>query len=489
MAFPGKCAVGTKPQHTRAINLKKEDNDLVSWINQQIEAANFTILSTWLHGFHEQYGGKQPSEIQEAAIQLCQICQNHQEEMDVSWAAYQRAVAQEKALSAHLAKLLTLLLAQTETSQAVISNKVTEADKRPFSSPPQSDTIQTDIWQRVRNFFKRPQIQSDILDTGGISLEDTTSLETAAAEVLPVPTAAMPRNQIIEKRNLDRQKDEAETRPPTEAEIAASQASTVKVLEKIEGIPSLAIYTLGAFRVYQDDLPILDWSNSKSASLFKLLLARRKEKIAKEVLMDMFWPDAEPDAARNNLNVTIYNLRKTLRNGYHDFSHVLFQNGYYLLNPKMLIWVDSEAFEQNVLTAQEHERNGRFEQAIQNYHAAEALYEGDYLYEDRYDDWPILKRQNLQELYLGVLDKLSEHYFNKGELTESMHLCRQILNIDSCREEAHRQLMLDYNQLGQPYLALRQYHRCVECLQKELNISPSQDTIDLLKKIKNHAHV
>jgi DNA-binding SARP family transcriptional activator len=47
-------------------------------------------------------------------------------------------------------------------------------------------------------------------------------------------------------------------------------------------------------------------------------------------------------------------------------------------------------------------------------------------------------------------------------------------------------LMRCYFDQGQPYLALRQYHICMEILKKELDIPPTQDTKDLYDKIRKH---
>ena len=60
--------------------------------------------------------------------------------------------------------------------------------------------------------------------------------------------------------------------------------------------------------------------------------------------MELFWPEAHPDAARNNLNVSIYGLRQALRSINPDYSHILFQEESYLLNPVMELWIDIEEF-------------------------------------------------------------------------------------------------------------------------------------------------
>jgi DNA-binding SARP family transcriptional activator len=41
-----------------------------------------------------------------------------------------------------------------------------------------------------------------------------------------------------------------------------------------------------------------------------------------------------------------------------------------------------------------------------------------------------------------------------------------------------------YSRQGQPYLALRQYHLCMETLQKELDVPPMDETLALYQRIR-----
>jgi hypothetical protein len=116
--------------------------------------------------------------------------------------------------------------------------------------------------------------------------------------------------------------------------------------EKIEAPVSstLAVYCLGSFRVYQNDQLITDWNSMKSKSIFKYLVTNRETPIGKEVLMDIFWPDADPEAARRNLHQAIYSLRQTLRGEQPDFQHIRFEDDCYLLNPGMDVLLDFGEF-------------------------------------------------------------------------------------------------------------------------------------------------
>ena len=253
--------------------------------------------------------------------------------------------------------------------------------------------------------------------------------------------------------------------------------------------PSLVIYTLGPFHLYHNEQLVDNWASSKGKSIFKYMVLNRERAISKEILMDLFWPDAAADAARNNLNVAIYGLRRTLRQILPDFSHILFQDDRYLLNPELQIWIDVDAFREHFNKAQLLENQQNLTAAIQAYRAAEALYHGELLEEDRYEEWVIPQRQSLQDDYQKLLDRLSRYYFDALDYNACLSMCERMLKVDVCAEEAHRRRMRCYSRQGQPYLALRQYHQCVEALMNELDVEPGQPTIDLYEQIRQRQDI
>jgi DNA-binding SARP family transcriptional activator len=246
---------------------------------------------------------------------------------------------------------------------------------------------------------------------------------------------------------------------------------------------ALGVCCFGPFRVYQHDQPVKEWISRKGKSIFKYLIAHRDRPISKEVLMDLIWPDTPPEAARNNLNVAIYGLRQSLRQAGLAESTILYQDDCYLINPELTIWVDVEAFSAHVAQAQELEESGQPIAAMQEYRLAEALYTGDYLEEDRYEDWPRARRQSLKETYMTVLERLCQSYYVQGDFTACVAEAHKILAADSCRESAHRWIMQCYAQQGQRYLAIRQYQDCIDALEDELGVEPSPETTQLYRQI------
>lgn len=205
--------------------------------------------------------------------------------------------------------------------------------------------------------------------------------------------------------------------------------------------------------------------------------------------MELFWPDANPDAARNNLNVAIYGLRRALRRTHPDYSHVLFQNDTYLLNPTMHVWVDVEEFGRHRTSGHQLVQTGKLDEAVEEYRTAEAFYQGEFLEEDRYEDWLVPIRQSLQDEYLKMLEHLSDYYLEQHDVETCILMANKMITVDSCHEEAHRRLMRCYSQQGHQHLALRQYHLCVESLANELDVEPSAETQKLYVQIRGQQPV
>jgi DNA-binding SARP family transcriptional activator len=204
--------------------------------------------------------------------------------------------------------------------------------------------------------------------------------------------------------------------------------------------------------------------------------------------METFWPDSTPEAARNSMNVTIHNLRRILR--FPDaVQSILFHEGGYRLNPSIVVWADLDEFEILIREGRRLETAGKNLESIQKYEAAVALYQGDFLSEDPYEEWPVTQRERLRTLYLDTLDRLSQQYFTQGDFNTSVQLCQRILNRDACREDVHRRVMRCYSRLGQDCLAIRQYQICTEVLKSELEVEPETSTRQLSEKIRHRERV
>jgi len=251
--------------------------------------------------------------------------------------------------------------------------------------------------------------------------------------------------------------------------------------------PAILAFCLGPFRFYAADRPIDDWPNRRGKAILKYLLLHRAQPVRRDVLMDTFWPDHDPGAARNNLNVALYGLRQTLRRAQGHPSAappaILFQDESYRLHPALGVWLDVEEFQRRAAAATKAMRRGHLPEAVRDYEAAVELYQGDLLEEDVYEAWLDSPRRALRESYINALTFLAGYTYEVGQDAACVGYGRKLLAVEPADEGTHRRLMRAYARQNQRYLAIRQFQLCVEALREHLDVGPDGATVRLYEAI------
>ena len=253
----------------------------------------------------------------------------------------------------------------------------------------------------------------------------------------------------------------------------------------------LRAYCLGNFEVHLNEKRLDKWSSLKAKSLLKFLISRRGKPVTKDVLIEMLWPNCNPEVGSNNLKSAIYALRQVLRQGdlnddnKNNCPFVQFSEARYMLSPKLELWVDVDDFEQIWIAGQRLEKRCDIEGAAKQYQLAEELYKGDYLEDEPYAEWTLLRREALKDVYLAILGKLASISFKTNDYDNCIMYSQKILDKDSCHEEAYRRLIRCYVRLGQRHRAQQWYNLCIATLKRELDSMPDHETISLYHQLLN----
>jgi DNA-binding SARP family transcriptional activator len=258
-----------------------------------------------------------------------------------------------------------------------------------------------------------------------------------------------------------------------ESDLAAPGA------DEATGGTVLKVQAFGQFTVRYRGQMVSLGSNKNGRAIFRYLATHSKQRAPKDVLLALFWPDDPPHSAAHKLHIAISALRCALTEALGSVEVILFVDDQYRLAPDLHIELDAELFTAHVQAGERLEREGRVQDAIDEYNAARALYRGDLLAQDLYADWAIAQRARFEEMLLTLLGRLARHYVDQGRHMDCIDCCRQILARDSFREDAYRQLMCCYSRMGRRNQALREYQRCQEVLRRELGVDPMQETVAL----------
>jgi DNA-binding SARP family transcriptional activator/predicted ATPase len=123
------------------------------------------------------------------------------------------------------------------------------------------------------------------------------------------------------------------------------------------------------------------------------LAMHRDADAARERLLEIFWPDADPNHARDSLNTALWSIRRCVRTAGLQADDCI------VATKSTVRWtadtsVDAQRFAE--LAARDDSSASR--EALQ-------LYRGDFL-EGDYDNWPVTERERLAALYEGVLARV-----------------------------------------------------------------------------------
>jgi DNA-binding SARP family transcriptional activator len=175
----------------------------------------------------------------------------------------------------------------------------------------------------------------------------------------------------------------------------------------------------------------------------------------REQLLDVLWPDLDQAAGARRLTKALHFARRALAAGQvrlRDDLVSLEANG---------LWVDVDVFESAA-------RSGDTEQAL-------AVYGGDLLPENRFDQWAERRRVQVREAVVRLLLDQGSERESSGDRPGAVSSYERLVGIDPVHEDAHARLMRLAASDGQRHVAVRWFGRLVQSLREELDVAPNDE--------------
>lgn len=236
--------------------------------------------------------------------------------------------------------------------------------------------------------------------------------------------------------------------------------------------PTLRLWLLGGLQVtIGDRLVPATWRLRKSQSLVKLLALAPHHRLHRDQILELLWPELDPSAAVNNFHRTLHAARRALAPDQPALAASLLhlQGQVLALGTAEPLWVDVTAFEGAAAVAQRSDDPADCEAAL-------ALYRGDLLPEDCYEDWSAAPREALRETYRALLARLARMHEARGNDAGAIAALRRLIDAEPTHEDASLSLMRLYARLGQRQQVVRQYARLQAALRHELDSEPDPTT-------------
>ena len=234
------------------------------------------------------------------------------------------------------------------------------------------------------------------------------------------------------------------------------------------GGSSLQIRLLGWLELTWNGEPCPLPSSPNVRSLLAYLVFHHDHPISRDRLAGIFWPERPDARARRALSQALWQMRSALG---QVADHLTAESQDVTFELRAGDRLDVTEFEQLVDVAD-----------LWSLVAAVDLYRADFL-EGIYDDWALLERERLRELYLGALGRLIVLHKQQGGYEQALAYAQRLVAADPLQEEAHCEVMRLYHLLGRSQEALEQFADLSDLMEKEMGTSPTPVTVTLYQEI------
>ena len=251
----------------------------------------------------------------------------------------------------------------------------------------------------------------------------------------------------------------------------------------------LRICMLGQFNMEFNGIAITinSWKKRKAESILKYLLLNKDHFVHRKTLAELFWPEMDAISALMNLRNVVYEMKRVLSD--HGFTNksedslIINQGGGLAINAGRISYLDTD--ELRALYNQWKSLPPDTPPSKQKIDALEriaAIYKGNFLEEDIYEDWTSFEREKLKAIWLESLFSLSGIYESRQENLKKERLLLQILTFDPFNEEACASLLKLYLRTNQRSRAVLLYEGFAERMKKECDMSLDGNISSLLEK-------
>jgi DNA-binding SARP family transcriptional activator len=252
-----------------------------------------------------------------------------------------------------------------------------------------------------------------------------------------------------------------------------------------DSTPAIQAFVLGVVRVLIRGQALGDeaWHRKKARQLFKLMLTHPNRRTGKEEVIELLWPESDPETGSTNLRFAIHAMRRAFDTveAQAGAAAVFVDRDSVWLRPDADLWVDADEFE---LTLAQVQRAADPMPLLQR---ADALYAGDYLPEDMYENWAQERREDLKRSWISLQFRLAQEWETGGDTDAAARSLQRLLQADPCNERAARELMRLLTRHGRGSDAVRVYQRLVRALHDDLDVEPPEITTVLFETARPQA--
>lgn len=216
----------------------------------------------------------------------------------------------------------------------------------------------------------------------------------------------------------------------------------------------------------------------KARVLLAYLALHPNQSQSRTFLAGLLWPHSKPDKAQQSLRRAVNELRKHIT----DFDQ-------FVISDEKNLTINSDHVKVDVLRFERLARSSTAQHLENCRHIYQQgrLLDGLQIQSTAYNRWLNEYTDHIQQVYMRVLQDLSEQYLLDGRHESAIALNQEMIEINPASEIAHRNLMLLYSKTNHPRKFMQQYDDCCRILSITSGDLPEQATTDLYHALLNSA--
>jgi DNA-binding SARP family transcriptional activator len=245
--------------------------------------------------------------------------------------------------------------------------------------------------------------------------------------------------------------------------------------------PRLFVRSFGALAIHRGawDGPIVSVDRRRIRTMLGLLVAYSDSALTRDMVLDIMWPDADPSAAINSLNQTVFQLRRSIDPDYRDgesAQYIISTVDLVQLNPH-LVRTDLGEF-RSLVVAPEAWRT----QTSATASNLVRMIRGPFLSELRYEDWATRVQTSV---HAEIRDCLLPLATAEGDLTPDLRIraASALIDLDEFDDDAYVALAGHLATSGRQAAARQLIVRYAKRIEEELADTPSPPIAELLQKL------
>ena len=234
----------------------------------------------------------------------------------------------------------------------------------------------------------------------------------------------------------------------------------------------LSIFLLGQFKLQADDQRF-ELPSRPAQSLLAYLVLNAGVSQRREKLSALLWPEASESNARSYLRQALWRIRKSLESaGLSAENFLQISDISVTFDDRSNYWMDAAC----LLETPESQSQSELIDAVR-------LYRGELL-PGFYDEWVVKERDHLEHAYNKKMNLLLDDLIQSESWEEVLEWGEEWIRLDYGPEAAFRAVMMAYAGLGDLGMVNATYRRCVDTLDRELDLEPSSETKQLYERIR-----